>query len=232
MLDGRKALPARGASVSDKVLVGGRSGDGKILAWHRSRQPINQPMRNYSEKKGTSALALTALFFLFLLLIIVISGGIAIAFGYSPRPRPIGWVLFILGLIVAVFTVDRWAQVLAGIFGIATLNGLIILLSGHALNSPGVPVSRLVGALFTMVMAGASVTTASFADRDLTNTDRVAYLGILSCFVAMFTCVMASVEHWEVPVCIGFIGCIAVLRARRSIRPKQPRVSDRVASYE
>ena len=172
-------------------------------------------MRSRSERKSPSRLVITGWFFLFLLLIVVISGGIATGLGYSPRPRPLGWVLFIVGLGIGAFTVDRWAKVLPGIFGIATLNGLIILISGHALNQPAIQVPRLVGVLFTVVMAGASFITASLADRHLTNTDRAAYLGILACFVAMLVCVMTSVEHWEVLVCIGFIACVAVLWGRR-----------------
>lgn len=172
-------------------------------------------MRSRSERENPSRLAMTGWFFLFLLLIVVISGGIATGLGYSPRPRPVGWVLFIVGLGAGAFTVDRWAKVLPGIFAIATLNGIIILISGHALNQPAIQVPRLVGGLFTVVMAGASFLTASFADRHLTNTDRAACLGILACFVAMLVCVMTSVGRWEVPVCIGFIACIAILWARR-----------------
>ena len=172
-------------------------------------------MRNHSQQKSPSRLAMAGWFFLFLLLIVVISGGIATGLGYSPRPRPLGWVLFVAGVGVGVFTVDRWAKVLPGIFGIATLNGLIILISGHALNQPTIQVPRLIGTLFTVVMAGASFITASFADRHLTTADRAAYLGILACFVAMLVCVMGSVEGWELPVCIGFIASIAVLWARR-----------------
>lgn len=172
-------------------------------------------MRSSSERKNPSRLVNAGWFFLFLLLIVGISGGITTGLGYSSRPRPVGWVLFIVGFGVGAFTVARWAKVLPGIFGIATLNGLIILISGHALNQPAIQVPRLVGGLFTVAMAGASFITASSADRPLTNTDRVAYLGILACFVAMLVCVMTSVEHWEVPVCIGFIACIAVLWGRR-----------------
>ncbi len=109
---------------------------------------------------------------------------------------------------------DRWAKALPGIFGIATLNGLIILISGHALNEPAIQVPRLVGVLFAAAMAAASFVTASFADRDLTRAERTAYLGLLGCFVAMFVCVMTSVSRWEVPVCVGFGVCTAVLAAK------------------
>jgi hypothetical protein len=141
----------------------------------------------------------------------VISGGAVITLGYAPRSRPLGLVLFIAGYIAAAFTVDRWAKALPGIFGVATLNCIIILTSGHALNQPSVRVPRLIGAFLTVLAASASVATRRFADRDLENTDRIAYLGILSCFVAMFVCTMTPVKHWEVPVGIGFLGCTAVL---------------------
>ena len=120
-----------------------------------------------------------------------------------------------LGVCVGVFTVDQWARVLPGIFCIAALNGVIVLISGHALSQPGIQVRPLVGILFTVIMAGASFISASFAHRHLTNIDRAAYLGILACFVAMFVCVMTLVERWEVPVCVGFVACIGVLWARR-----------------
>jgi len=178
------------------------------------------------QQKNPSRLAMTAWFFLLLFLIVVISGGLATGLGFSPRPRPFGWILFTVGLIVGAITVDRWARVLPGIFGIATLNGLIILISGHAFNQADIPVPRLAGALFTVVMAGASGITGSLADRHLTHTDRVAYLGILACFVAMLVGVMTSVKRWEVPVCIGFIACIAVLWGRRFLPVGNHRVQE------
>jgi hypothetical protein len=158
---------------------------------------------------------MTGWFFLLWFLIAVISGGLVTGLGYSLRPRPFGWILFGVGLIVGATTVDKWARVLPGMFGMATLNGLLILISGHALNRADVPVPRLEGALLTVVMAGASAITGTFADRRLTHTDRAAYLGILACFVAMLAGVMTSVKRWEVPVGIGFIACIAFLWGRR-----------------
>ncbi len=172
-------------------------------------------VRNRSERKSPARSAIVGWLFFFVLLVAVISAGISIGLGYSPRPRAFGWVLFVAGLIVAILTVYRWAQVLPGIFGVATLNGLIVLISGHALNQPAIPVPRLVAVLFTMVMADATVMLAGLESRDVTNIDRAAYLGTMSCFVAMMFCVINSVGHWELPVCIGFIVCMAVLWTRK-----------------
>ena len=154
-------------------------------------------------------------FLLFFAWMIAISGGIMICLGYGTRPRPLGWVLFIAGSVAAIVTVDRWAKALPGIFGVATLNCIIILADGHALNQPSVKIPRLIGAFLTVVAASASLATARFADRDFENADRAPYIGILSCFVAMFICTTASVERWEIPVGIGLMVCLAVLWARR-----------------
>jgi hypothetical protein len=165
--------------------------------------------------EGASRLAITGWFFLFCVLIMIISGGTATVLGYTPRSQAFGWVLLVIGVSVAMITINRWAQALPGIFGIATLNSLIILITGHALNQPAVPVPRRDGVLLTVVMAIASVATWDFAGPSLTGIDRAACVGILSCFVAVIVCSMASVAHWEIPVCIGILGCLSVPLAQK-----------------
>ncbi|MGI9071125.1 MAG: hypothetical protein ACR2JB_07360, partial [Bryobacteraceae bacterium] len=172
-------------------------------------------VRNYKSNERLSRIRLLILFVLFLVLIVIISGGLATLLGHTARPRPLGWVFFIAGSVIAAVTVDHWARVLPGIFGVATLNGIIILIGEHALNQPSIPVPRVIGALLTIVMAGASVITANSSDLELTNAERGAYLGILCCFVAMLTCTMIGLQHWEVAVSIGFGACLAVLSGRR-----------------
>jgi hypothetical protein len=172
-------------------------------------------MRKQGRRAKHPVLVMVGSFLLFFALMIAISSGLMICLGYGIRPRPLGWVLFIAGSVAAFVTVDRWANALPGIFGVATLNWIIILTSGHALNQPSVRVPRLIGASSTVLAASASVATARFQERDLGKLDRAACLGILSCFVAMVPCTMLPVEHWEIPVGIGLMGCIAVLLVRR-----------------
>lgn len=164
---------------------------------------------------GSSRLAIIGWFFLFCLLMVIISGGIATVLGYTPRSQAFGWVVLSIGVSVAMITINKWGQVLPGIFGIATLNSSLILITGHAPNQPTIPVPRGIGALLTVVMATATVATWDFAGRFLTGIDRAACVGILSCFVAMIVCLMDSVPHWEIPVSVAILGCISIPLARK-----------------
>lgn len=166
----------------------------------------------------SSRLAITGWFFLFCLLILIISGGIATVLGYTPRSQAFGWIVLSIGVSVAIITINKWAQALPGIFGIATLNSSIILITGHALNQPNMPVPRGIGVLLTLVMATATVGTWDFAGRCLTGIDRAACVGILSCFVAIVVCLMASVTHWEIPVSIAILGCLSLPLLRKLTR--------------
>jgi hypothetical protein len=173
------------------------------------------------QTEGSSRLAITGWLFLFCFLIVMISGGIATVLGYTPRSQTFGWVFVAIGVSVAMISIKRWAQALPGIFGLATLNSLIILITGHALNQPGVPVPRGDGVLLTAVMVVATVATWEFAGPSLTVSDRAACVGILSCFVAVVVCSMASVAHWEIPVSIGILACLSVPLAHKLWRFKK-----------
>lgn len=166
----------------------------------------------------SSRLAIAAWLFLLCLLIVVISGGIATVLGYTPRSQAFGWIVLSIGVGVAMIAINKWAQALPGIFGIATVNSSIILIAGHALNQPNIPVPRGIGALLTLVMATATVATWDFAGRSLTGIDRAACIGILSCFVAVIVCLMASVTHWEIPVSIAILGCLSLPLSRKLTR--------------
>src|SRR5579885_1857501 len=75
--------------------------------------------------------------------------GATVTFKDPTRPRAFGFVLMMAAAIVAITTAGRWKSVLPSIFLCGALNGLTILVEGHALTSPGVPVSRLAGVLLT-----------------------------------------------------------------------------------
>jgi hypothetical protein len=168
-------------------------------------------------------------FLLFLLLIVLISGGVATVLGYTPRPQLFGWATLIIGTIVAIITVDRWAAVLSGIFAVATVNALMMLITGHALNQSAVLVSRKLALLLTLLTAIASIVTATSGGRPLTNFDRVTCLGMLFWFVAMVVCSMAAATDWQVPLLSALALLLAISsvcrqyffgRRRRNVNPR------------
>jgi FtsH-binding integral membrane protein len=161
--------------------------------------------------KNLSFLAGLGAYVLFLLLLICIAAGLIISFGNTRRPKPLGWITFIAGYVLAVWTDPRWARILPGVFGPAALNGIIILSTGHALNQPTVPFPRWQALIFTVLMFIGSLTTTPFMKIGLSRTDQVACIGLLSCFVAGFAAIGLSIEHWEGPIgaaILAFLGLI------------------------
>ncbi len=134
-----------------------------------------------------------------------IVAGLGIAIGNSPRPEAMGWLLFSVGTAGAVATVNRWARILPAVFGTPALNGLIILADGHALNQPSVPFPRWQALILIAVTAAGAYSTAPFSHTPLTKADKAACFGIFGCFVAMLTCILLAVPHWEIPVCAALL---------------------------
>src|SRR5208283_1705496 len=150
-------------------------------------------------------------FFLFFVLSTVISAGLGVGLGYSPRPRALGWVLFIGGSVVAVLTIHLWAKMLPAVFGMGTMNGIIILVLGHSLNEPPTPFPRYASAFLVVLLVCGGTATTRFLRQGLTLVDRVACLGLLGCSVAMIHCLMRSIQRWEIPVLVVLVGCVALL---------------------
>jgi len=98
-----------------------------------------------------------------------------------------------------------WARTLPGIFGCATLNGISVIISGHALNQTSVPVDRLTAALVTLGLGLSAFLAMSFRDRPLTIIDRIACLGILASFAIAF-----SPSQLQMLVLIGIVVCTVV----------------------
>ena len=166
--------------------------------------------------KKLSFLAGLGAYVLFWILLTCITAGLIISFGNTPRPKPLGWITFIAGYVLALWTVPRWARILPGVFGPAALNGIIILSTGHALNQPSVPFPRWQALLLTVLMASGGLTTAPFMKKGLSRTDQVACIGLLSCFVAGFTAIALSVERWESPIGIAFLAFLGLIWTGRA----------------
>ncbi len=115
--------------------------------------------------------------FLFFVLAAFAGVGSTVAFVDPTRPRAVGAVAMIAAIAIGVATVRVWRCALPSVFACAALNGLIIVSEGHALNSPSVPVSRLLGILLTVAMAAAAALTEFANRRRFAVAERLSFVG-------------------------------------------------------
>jgi hypothetical protein len=113
--------------------------------------------------------------------------GATVAFIDPTRPRAVGATAMIVASVVGIATVRLWRRVLPAIFACGALNGLIIVGEGHALDSPGVPVTRTLGILLTLAMIAAAVLTTLANRRQFTFVERLSLIGISLCFALLFS---------------------------------------------
>ncbi len=113
----------------------------------------------------------------------LVFSGLAVAFspGEGKYPPVVGWVLLVFAAVILVATAQRWVKALPGILGVATLNGVLEVSSGHAINSPSVPISRFEAVVATLLLAASTTISLSFTRRNLNMVDRIAFLAYASC---------------------------------------------------
>jgi hypothetical protein len=130
-------------------------------------------------RNALRTVALIALFFgtaaLFL-------GGVAYTFFPSDHSHFLGWILLAVSTAVMIFQMDRWVKVLPGLLGLAVLNGLITIFSGHVLANPTQPVGRLEAFGLTLFFVVSCVLSGTFKDRQLNFVDRTALMAFVFSF--------------------------------------------------
>jgi hypothetical protein len=107
-------------------------------------------------------------------------GGVAYAFFPTGHSRILGWVFLIISTPVMIVEMNRWVKALPGILGLAVLNGVLMLSTGHALGSRFVPISRLDVLGITLFFAASAVLSQAFKGRELNLVDRIALLAFVS----------------------------------------------------
>jgi hypothetical protein len=88
-------------------------------------------------------------------------------------------VFLIVSIPIMFVTMNRWLKVMAGFLGLAVLNGLISLWSGHVMANPTMPVSRLYALSSTLFFAVASVLASKIRGRKLSVVDRTLVMAFL-----------------------------------------------------
>lgn len=114
----------------------------------------------------------------------LVFAGMAIAFPPPGKyPPVVGHVLLAVAAIILVITAHLWVKALPGLLGLATLNALVSIFSGHATNLPSVPISRSESVVATLLLAISTALSPSFTARKLNIVDRLSFLIYATCIV-------------------------------------------------
>lgn len=128
-----------------------------------------------------SGLRLVGLILAFVIVAGMFFAGASYTVFASGGSRPVGLMLLAISVSIMACTMNRWLKILPGILGVAVLNGVITLSTGHLLNNSGIPTSRT-GALFlTLFFAASCLLSRTFLHGDLDVIDRVVALAFVAC---------------------------------------------------
>jgi hypothetical protein len=136
------------------------------------------------------------------LIVAFIAAGVAAS--QTSYPAAFGWVVLAMLMWIAAITAERWVRVLPGILGVAALNALYSLVSGHFGLNPPKPIARpIAGLMMAALIAGAYLATRYMA-RKLTAVDRTS----LACAIGSLL-VGLSQQQLAVPATVAIVVFLA-----------------------
>jgi len=106
-------------------------------------------------------------------------GGAGSLFSPSGHSRWLALVFLIVSIPIMILTMNRWVKVMAGFLGLAALNGLLSIWSGHVLGNPTLPISRLDALYLTVYYVIAATLTSTMKDRTLSLMDRISIMAFV-----------------------------------------------------
>lgn len=118
------------------------------------------------------------------LVVAFIATGIAAA--QTSYPAVFGWIILTLLMWIAAITAERWVRILPGMLGVAALNALYSLVSGHFGLNPPKPIGHPIAALMMVALIMGAYLATAYMNRRLTAADRVVLaLAIVSLLVGL-----------------------------------------------
>ena len=111
----------------------------------------------------------------------IVFAGLAVAFSPSKFPPAAGWALLTIAAFILLVSADRWVKALPGILGVATINSLVMIATGHATSNPSVSVTRLQAISATILLAVSTILAVDFQGRKPYLVDRVVFLIYAMC---------------------------------------------------
>jgi hypothetical protein len=124
-------------------------------------------------------------------------------FVFSPQHHfpVLGAALLVIAAVVMLVTMDRWVNAFPGLLVLATLNSLIELKTGHALNDPSIKAPWQQAAVLTLSMAASGFVTLRFRTHKLNAIDRIAlFVFGISIF---YQAAAPRFQGWAGPVAFG-----------------------------
>ncbi|MBI2683360.1 MAG: hypothetical protein HYX26_09145 [Acidobacteriales bacterium] len=124
-------------------------------------------------------------------------------------------VLLCCGIAALYFTGHRWKRWIAGFFAFwGVFNGAIMLFSGHQLNNPNVPISRMEAGLAMSFWAAVLILTCDFAGQK-TKTDTIdRVLLVIATVSILATGVRKSSELYLLAVSLVALGLLRLRIAK------------------
>src|SRR6266404_1805405 len=164
-----------------------------MLVWREPRLSVALSHSDYMEKPKTMSQVKSGLLLVGLILTgFVVTGmffggvmrlcfpGVVDRSSWSGRHVALVALVFLMVSIPIMFvTMNRWLKVMAGFLGLAVLNALISLGTGHVLANPTMPISRPYALSLILFFAAAAVLTGLMKSRKLNVVDRILVMAFL-----------------------------------------------------
>jgi len=136
---------------------------------------------------------------------------------WSGQVAIVALVFLIVSIPIMFVTMNRWLKVMAGFLGLAVLNALISLGTGHVLANPTMPISRPYALSLILFFAAAAVLTGQMKNHKLSVVDRILVmtflfsLGILISFQAQRELTKSAPLNSTYFILMGIaLGCLLV----------------------
>lgn len=134
----------------------------------------------------------------------LVGGGLIRIFNHLATP--LGWTMLASGLLLTFATINQWGRILSGVFGVAAVNALISLWSGHQINQPTAVMPRSVAIILALVFFSAALLSSKVAVRQFHTIDRT----FLLCVFLLLLIAMIN-NRFAIPGALGALFCLLLL---------------------
>lgn len=129
---------------------------------------------------------------------------VGVAASRTSYPASLGWIVLAILMWVAAITAERWVRVFPGLLGVAALNALYSVVSGHFGLNPPKLIARPTAAVMMVALMGGAYLATGYMNRKLTKVDRIC----LACAVGSLL-VGVSQQQLAVRATVAIIALLA-----------------------